>query len=82
MPANVTNFLVTRIVYDYNSGRDACFPIDYWRWNQTSYCVPPPASNGTFSIPLASFTNGTALIPAMSTASEPDAQALDFHLGV
>ena len=64
MPANVTNFVVTRTVYDSSSILDTFYPIDVARWQQEPVYYPPNIASGTFSIPLSSLTNGVALIPA------------------
>jgi pimeloyl-ACP methyl ester carboxylesterase len=63
MPANVTNFVVTRTVYNSSSDLDAFYPIDTQRWLQTPNYYSPSVTDGTFSISQASFTNGVAPIP-------------------
>ena len=62
MPPGVTNFLVTRTVYDGSSYLGAFYPIDFQRWQQEPYFFSPAISSGTFSVPVASFSNGIALI--------------------
>jgi hypothetical protein len=63
MSSGITNYVITRTIYATNSGLEASYPIDYWRWNQIPTCLPPPITNGTFNISAAAFANGVALIP-------------------
>jgi hypothetical protein len=61
MPANVTNFVITRVGNGPDSGWEASYPIEP-RWAQVSYGFES-IGNGSFSIPAGALTNGIALIP-------------------
>jgi hypothetical protein len=56
-PPGVTNFLITRVVSaNY-------YPFNYLRWEQPYQVLGALTTNGTFSIPVSSLSNGIAQIP-------------------
>jgi len=62
MPAGVTNFLVTRTVYDPSSMLDAFYPIDSSAGSNHQLRFTSDHQWSLF-IPITSFSNGIALFP-------------------